>query len=254
MELAQVFGIVFVVAIVYLFLIRNRGGVKDIGVASSRELLRHMTIIKDGVTYRPESAEKTREPGMYKVSMWEIQNDGRRGDVMPHIIDVNDYKARLGLSLVPGELVLEQRFDSVAELVDPVLAQRHEDEIVKFLEGLEYVEIENQLKDAEAGNRDLKKTVGSTRKKMLDYVDLLKKMQTDKVKLESKCSALTSMLEAYGEAPKTINDLLKAQALITRLSSENAELRDKSNIEAEVVQKLMGRTPGSGGQDVTVVK
>jgi len=116
------------------------------------------------------------------------------------------------------------------------------------------VEIENQLKEAEAGNRDLKKTVGLTRKKMLDYVDLLKKMHTDKIELQTKYDKLTAVLEAYGEAPKTINDLLKAQALITRLSSENAELRSRSNMEAEVVQKLMGRTPDSGGQDVTVVK
>jgi len=231
MELVHVLGLCFLAIIAYLFLVRNRGGVKDIGVSNSRELLRHMTIIKDGVTYRPESAEKTREPGMYKVSMYELQNDGRRGEVMPHIINVDDYKGRLGLALVPGELVLEERFDSIAELVDPVLKQRHEAEIV-----------------------DLKKTVGSTRKKMLDYVDLLKKMQMDKIELQTKYDKLTAVLEAYGEAPKTINDLLKAQALITRLSSENAELRSRSNVEAEVVQKLMGRTPDSGGQDVTVVK
>jgi len=100
MELVHVLGLCFLAIIAYLFLVRNRGGVKDIGVSNSRELLRHMTIIKDGVTYRPESAEKTREPGMYKVSMYELQNDGRRGEVMPHIINVDDYKGRLGLALV----------------------------------------------------------------------------------------------------------------------------------------------------------
>lgn len=253
MELAQVFGIVFVVAIIYLFLIRNRGGVKDIGVSSSRELLRHMTIIKDGVTYRPESAEKTREPGMYKVSMWEIQNDGRRGDSMPHIINVTDYRARLGLALVPGELVLEERLESIAELVDPVLKQRHEDEIVKFLDGLEYVELENQLKDAEAGNRDLKQTVISSRKKMIDYVNLLKKTHHDKVELQSKCEALTGMLDAYGEAPKTINELVRALATIKQLSVENAELRAKSTAEIEAVQKIMGR-PAEGHDAPVVIK
>ena len=245
MELLHALGVCFLVLIGYLFMTRNRGGVKDIGVVSSRELLRHMTIIKDGVTYRPESAEKTREPGMYKVSMYELQNDGRRGEVMPHIINVDDYKGRLGLALVPGELVLEERFDSIAELVDPVLKQRHEDEILKFLESLEYVEIENQLKDAEAGNRDLKKTVVSTRKKMLDYVDLLKNMHRDKIELQTKYDKLTAVLDAYGEAPRTINDLVKANAHIARLSREVSELRSKSNIEAEVVQKLMGRTPDS---------
>jgi hypothetical protein len=251
MELSYVLGVVFVVIVGYLFLTRNRGGVKDIGVSSSRELLRHMTIIKDGVTYRPESAEKTREPGMYKVSMYEIQNDGRRGEIMPHIINVDDYKGRLGLALVPGELVLEERFDSIAELVDPVLKQRHEDELVKFLERLEYVELENQLMDAEAGNRDLKNTVVSSRKKMLDYVNLLKKLQGDKIKLKSKCDALTAMLEAYGEAPKTINDLVKAEATIRKLNIEIFELRTKSTAEAEAVQKIMGRP--SEGHDAPVV-
>ena len=254
MELLHVLGICFLVLIGYLFLTRNRGGVKDIGVVSSRELLRHMTIIKEGVTYRPENAEKTQQPGTYKVSMYEIQNDGRRGDVMPHIINVNDYRARLGLALIPGELVLEERLDSIAELVDPVLKQRHEDEIVKFLDGLEYVELENQLRDAEAGNRDLKKTVTSARKSMLDYVDLLKKTHKDKVALQSKCDALTGMLDVYGEAPRTMNELVKALATIKQLSIENAELRSKSTAEIEAVQKIMGRPAESGGQDVTVVK
>jgi hypothetical protein len=254
MEFVYVLGLCFLAIVGYLFLVRNRGGVKDIGVSSSRELLRHMTIIKDGVTYRPESAEKTREPGMYNVSMYEIQNDGRRGDVMPYILNENDFDVRVGLALVPGELVMEEGLDSIAELVDPVLKRRHEAEILKFLESLEYVEIENQLRDAEAGNRDLKKTVVSTRKKMIDYVDLLKKMYKDKIELQTKCDKLTALLEAYGEAPKTINDLVKANAHIARLSREVSELRSKSNIEAEVVQKLMGRTPDSGGQDVTVVK
>jgi len=254
MELLHALGICFVVLITYLFFTRNRGGVKDIGVVSSRELLRHMTIIKDGVTYRPESAEKTRDPGMYKVIMYEIQNDGRRGDPMPHMINVNDYRTRLGLALVPGELVIEESMESIAELVDPVLKQRHEDEIVKFLDDLEYVELENQLKDAEAGNRDLKKTITSSRKKMLDYVDLLKKTHRDKVELQSKCDALTGMLEVYGEAPRTMNELVKALATIKQLSIENAELRSKSTAEIEAVQKIMGRPAESGGQDVTVVK
>lgn len=254
MELLHALGICLVILIGYLFMTRNRGGVKDIGVVSSRELLRHMTIIKEGVTYRPESAEKTRQPGTYKVSMYEIQNDGRRGDVLPYIINVNDYRARLGLALVPGELVIEESMESIAELVDPVLKQRHEDEIVKFLESLEYVELENQLNDAEAGNRDLKKTVVSTRKKMLDYVDLLKKTHRDKVELQSKCDALTGMLDVYGEAPRTINELVRALATIKQLSAENAELRAKSTMEIEAVQKVMGRPAESGGQDVTVVK
>lgn len=254
MELLHALGLCLLGLIGYIFITRNRGGVKDIGVVSSRELLRHMTIIKEGVTYRPESAEKTRQPGTYKVSMYEIQNNGRRGDTMPHIINVNDYRARLGLALVPGELVLEEGIDSIAELVDPVLKQRHEDEIVKFLDGLEYVELENQLKDAELGNQDLKKTVVSARKKMLDYVNLLKKTQEDKVKLQSKCDALNGMLNVYGEAPRTMEELVRALATIKQLSIENAELRAKDGIEIEAVHKIMGRPAESGGQDVTVVK
>jgi hypothetical protein len=254
MELLHALGLCFIGLIGYLFMTRNRGGVKDIGVASSRELLRHMTIIKDGVTYRPESAEKTREPGMYKVIMYEIQNDGRRGDPMPHMINVNDYRTRLGLALVPGELVIEESMESIAELVDPVLKQRHEDEIIKFLDSLEYVELENQLKDAEAGNQDLKKTVVSARKKMLDYVDLLKKTHKDNVALKSKCDVLTGMLDVYGEAPRTMNELVKALAAIKQLSIENAELRANHTLEIEAVQKIMGRPAESGGQDVTVVK
>lgn len=254
MEFVHFLGICFVVVIIALFLTRNRGGVKDIGMSNSRELLRHMTIIKGGVTYRPESAEKTREPGMYRVSMYEIHNDGRRDDAVPHIINVNDFKARLGLSLVPGELVLEEGIDSIAELIDPVLKQKHDDEIIKFLEGLEYVELENQLKDAEAGNRDLRKTVVESRTKMLDYVNLLKKTHREKSELTDKCDKLTAMLDAYGEAPNTINELVKALATIKRLSTENVELRAKATVEAEVVHRLMGRATESGGQDVTVVK
>jgi len=253
-ELAHVMAVVFGVVIIYLFLTRNRGGVRDIGAATGRELFKHTTIIMDGLTYRPESAHKTNEPGMYKVTMREIENDGRLGDSVPFLININNFNGRMGLSLVSGELVWEEDLGSIIEMVDPVMKKMRDDELLAFFEQLEYKEVANQLKDAERGQRELRSTVTGARKKMLEYVNLLQKQHKKIATLETTCNRLKAMVDAYGQAPDVINQLATANAELRRLSSENAELRTKATVEAEAVQKIM-RGPGEGGgQDVTVVK
>lgn len=254
MEFVHVLGIVFLVIMIGLFLVRNRGGVKDIGTSGNRELLKHMTIIKDGVAYRPETAEEMREEGLYKVTMHEIQNSGRQGDSMIFALNRHDYTVNLGLSLSPGELVLEQTFSSIAELVDPVLKNRHDYEVLKLLERTEYADMEQQLREAELGERDSKRTISKVRAKLLDYIKLLQKMQKDNSELKSQCATLNGIVDMYGEAPDTYKKLSVAQREIVRLNDELFEIRSRRDSESEAVQKIIGRQPESSGTDVTVVR
>ena len=254
MEFVHVVGICLGFGIIYLFLIRNRGGVKDIGRGSNRALYDHTSIIQDGVVYRPLSAERTREAGMYRVVMREIEDDGRLGEDLHFVLNEHDFQARFGLSLVPGELVWEEKITTFAELVNPVAARLRDEELVKYFEHLEYETLENQLKDAEAGKRDLLKTVSTTRKQMLGWFDLMKTLKRDNIKIKGERDGLNAMLDAYGNAPDVINRLVKAEASVRRLSSENAELRAGETATAEAVQHIIGGGGGSGeGRDVTVV-
>ena len=253
MEFIHVVGICLVVGIIYLFMTRNRGGVKDIGRDVNKALYNHTSIIKDGVVYRPVSAEKTREPGMYRVVMREIEEDGRLGDDLHFVLNEQDYHARFGLVLSPGELVLEEKITTFAQLVDPVAARLRDEELIKFFEHLEYETLENQLKDAEAGKRDLLKTVYSTRKQMVGWFDLLKTMKRENIKIKGERDQLKGMLDAYGSAPETINHLIKAEATIRQLSLKIAELQAGETATAEAVKSMMGRPPDGGGHSDTVV-
>ena len=253
MEFIHVVGICLVGGIIYLFMTRNRGGVKDIGRGINKALYEHTSIIKDGVVYRPVSAEKTREPGMYRVVMREIENDGRLGEDLHFVLNEHDFQARSGLVLSPGELVLEEKISTFAELVDPVAARLRDEELIKFFEHLEYETLENQLKDAEAGKRDLLKTVSTTRKQMLGWFDLLKTLKRENVKIKGERDQLRGLLDAYGNAPETINNLVKAEATIRRLSNENAELRAGETAAAEATKSILGRSPDGGGHADTVV-
>ena len=253
MEFAYVVGICLVVGIIYLFMTRNRGGVKDIGRGVNKALYDHTSIVKDGTVYRPVSAEKTREPGMYRVVMREIEDDGRLGDDLHFVLNEQDYQARFGLVLSPGELVLEEKITTFAQLVDPVAARLRDEELIKFFEHLEYENLENQLKDAEAGKKDLLKTVTSTRKQMLGWFGQLKKLKRENVAIKGERDQLKGMLDAYGSAPETINHLVKAEATIRRLSLENAELRAGETATADAVKSVLGRSPDGGGHADTVV-
>lgn len=253
MEFVTVVGGCLLIGIVYLFLTRNRGGVKDIGRGNNKALYDHTTIIQDGVVYRPVSAERTREAGMYRVIMREIEDDGRLGEDLHFVLNQHDYQARFGLSLVPGELVWEEKVSTFAELVNPVAAHLRDEEMVKFFENLEYKELENQLKDAEAGKKDLMKTVVSTRKQMLGWFDLLKKLKGENIKMKGERDFYLKQLDEYGSAPDTINRLVKAEAAVRRLSSELAEVQAGESASAEAVKSVLGRSPDSGGHSDTVV-
>lgn len=253
MEFIHVVGICLAFGIIYLFMTRNRGGVKDIGRGVNKALYDHTSIIKDGVVYRPVSSEKTREPGMYRVVMREIEDDGRMGEDLHFVLNAYDFQARSGLILSPGELVLEEKISTFAELVNPVAAHLRDVELTKFFDQLDYETLENQLKDAEAGKRDLMKTVSATRKQMLGWFDLLKILKRENVKIKGERDQLMGLLDAYGNAPETINNLVKAEATIRRLSNENAELRAGETAAAEATKSILGRSPDGGGHADTVV-
>lgn len=253
MEFIHVVGICLAFGIIYLFMTRNRGGVKDIGRGVNKALYDHTSIIKDGVVYRPVSAEKTREPGMYRVVMQEIEDDGRRGEDLHFVLNEHDYQARAGLVLSPGELVLEEKITTFAELVDPVAARLRDEELIKFFEHLEYENLENQLKDAEAGKRDLLKTVSTTRKQMVGWLDTLKTLKKENVKIKSERDRLLAVLDEYGSAPETVNQLVKANAMIVQLSKKCAELEAGETATAEAVKSVLGRSGDGGGQGETVV-
>jgi len=251
MEFVHVVGGGFVLVIIYLAFLRNRGGVKDIGAGTSRELMRHTTIIKGGVPFRPEFAEPTRETGRYKVTMHELQNDGRMGDSMPYVLNVEDYSVRVGMALVPGELVMEEKFDSVLELIDPVQKRLREEAVLDMLEGLKYKQLEEQVRDAEAGKNDLKKTVVTVRKNLIEYVKLIKTQQESIIALKGEKKAALSMLEAYQGAPETINRLVVAERAVTRLTKELADVKAGKTAEAEAMKSVLGREPADRG-DVVV--
>jgi len=191
---------------------------------------------------------------MYRVVMREIEDDGRLGEDLHFVLNEQDFQARFGLSLVPGELVWEEKITTFAELVNPVAARLRDEELMKYFEHLEYETLEKQLKDAEAGKRDLKRTVATTRKQMLGWFDLMKTLKRENIGIRGERDSLKAMLDAYGNAPKTINELVKAEATVRRLSAENAELRAGETATAEAVQKIMGRDGDGEGRDVTVVK
>jgi hypothetical protein len=254
MEFAHVLTVALGFVIIYVFLTRNKGGVKDLGVSDGKELRRHTTIIMDGIPYRPVSAQSSNVEGMVRITMCEIEEDGRLGDAAPYHLDLNQYDVRKKLAIVSGELVFEVKYDSVLVLLDPVEQQLKDDRMMEFLEGLGYKEIEAQLRDAERSHADTKTTVWVLRKKAIEFIDLLKKQHEKISVLEAKCKRSDAMLEAYGQGPHVINELNTARAEITRLNYELSELRAKETVAMETVQKVLGRHDGGGASEVTVVK